>query len=90
MVLGGIALNMEINMDLHHHHTISSMSYQPFSLLLEVYDRTKNNLLQCRPIVNNTMCLNCVHEKVIRGTLSVSVNTDIGGILSEPSFNRVQ
>ena len=34
MVFGGIALNMEINMDLHHHHTISSQSYQPFSLLV--------------------------------------------------------
>ena len=36
MVFGGIALNMEINMDLHHHHTISSQSYQPFSLLTGV------------------------------------------------------
>ena len=34
MVFGGIALNMEINMDLHHHHAISSQSYQPFSLLV--------------------------------------------------------
>ena len=34
MVFAGIALNMEINMDLHHHHTISSQSYQPFSLLV--------------------------------------------------------
>ena len=34
MVFGGIALNMEISMDLHHHHTISSQSYQPFSLLV--------------------------------------------------------
>ena len=34
MVFGEIALNMEINMDLHHHHTISSQSYQSFSLLI--------------------------------------------------------
>ena len=34
MVFGRIALNMEINMDLHHHHTISTQSYQPFSLLV--------------------------------------------------------
>ena len=34
-VFDGIALNVEINMDLHHHHTISSQSYQPFSLLVE-------------------------------------------------------
>ena len=34
MVFGGIALNMEINMDLHHHHTINCQSYQPFSLLV--------------------------------------------------------
>ena len=36
MVFGGIVLNMEINMDLHHHHTISSQSYQLFSLLIGV------------------------------------------------------
>ena len=34
MVFDEIALNMEINMDLHQHHTISSQSYQPFSLLI--------------------------------------------------------
>ena len=34
MVFGRIVLNIEINMDLHHHHTISSQSYQPFSLFV--------------------------------------------------------
>ena len=34
MVFGGIALNIEINMDLHHHHTINYQSYQLFSLLV--------------------------------------------------------
>ena len=33
-LFGGIALNMEVNMDLHHHHTISSQGYQHFSLLV--------------------------------------------------------
>ena len=34
MVFGGIALNMEINVDLHHHPTISSQTYQPLSLFI--------------------------------------------------------
>ena len=34
MVYGGIVLNTEINMGLHHHHTINSKSYQPFSLFV--------------------------------------------------------
>ena len=34
MVFGEITQNMEINMDLHHHHTITYQSYQPFSLFI--------------------------------------------------------
>ena len=46
MEFGGIALNMEINIDLHHLHTISSHSYQPFSLFVEgarPYQKKKKN-----------------------------------------------